>query len=212
MHGGRFHDPTATRIEAYRRGMQAILRGAGDSFILGCNHPIWPSLGLIHGSRSSNDIKRTWDRIETTARQNLQSQLAERPAVVERSRRDRADGRSDRRRVSVSCDGDLRQRRHGAVGRRSDALPPARAAMLQEAAAADRRRRRRSRTRRCGVGTVALPAARMLCLFNWDDAPRTLSRATARRGDGHRLLDRRIAGRRDGVLSIEHAAAIARAC
>ena len=43
MHGGRFHDPRATRIEAYRRGMQAVLRGAGDSFILGCNHPIWPS-------------------------------------------------------------------------------------------------------------------------------------------------------------------------
>jgi alpha-galactosidase len=72
IHGGRFHDPRATRIEAYRRGMQAILRGAGESFVLGCNHPIWASLGLIHGSRSSNDIKRTWERIATTARQNLQ--------------------------------------------------------------------------------------------------------------------------------------------
>jgi alpha-galactosidase len=51
--------------------MKAILRGVEDSFVLGCNHPIWPSLGLIHGSRSSNDIKRTWERIETTARQNL---------------------------------------------------------------------------------------------------------------------------------------------
>jgi alpha-galactosidase len=72
IHGGRFHDPQATRIEAYRRGMQAVLRGTGDhGFVLGCNHPIWPSLGLIHGSRSSNDIKRTWERIETTARQNL---------------------------------------------------------------------------------------------------------------------------------------------
>jgi alpha-galactosidase len=71
IHGGRFHDPRATRIEAYRRGMKAILRGAENSFVLGCNHPIWPSLGLIHGSRSSNDIKRTWERIETTARQNL---------------------------------------------------------------------------------------------------------------------------------------------
>ena len=71
IHGGRFHDPRATRIEAYRRGMQAILRGTENSFVLGCNHPIWPSLGLIHGSRSSNDIKRSWERIETTARQNL---------------------------------------------------------------------------------------------------------------------------------------------
>ena len=71
IHGGRFHDPKATRIEAYRRGMQAILTGAGNSFILGCNHPIWPSAGLIHGSRSSNDIKRAWERIKTTAQQNL---------------------------------------------------------------------------------------------------------------------------------------------
>jgi alpha-galactosidase len=71
IHGGRLHDPTATRIEAYRRGMEAIRRGAGDGFLLGCNHPIWPSLGLIHGSRSSNDIKRSWDRVKTTARQNL---------------------------------------------------------------------------------------------------------------------------------------------
>jgi alpha-galactosidase len=71
IHGGRFHDPRATRVEAYRRGMQAVLKGAGEAFILGCNHPIWPSLGLIHGSRSSNDIRRTWDRIATTARQNL---------------------------------------------------------------------------------------------------------------------------------------------
>jgi alpha-galactosidase len=71
MHGGRFHDPNATRVEAYRRGMAAIRRGAGDGFVLGCNHPIWASLGLIDGSRSSNDIKRSWDRVATTARQNL---------------------------------------------------------------------------------------------------------------------------------------------
>lgn len=71
MHGGRFYDPAATRIQAYRRGMQAILRGAGDSFILGCNHPLWASFGLIHGSRSSDDISRKWDKIKHVARQNL---------------------------------------------------------------------------------------------------------------------------------------------
>ena len=71
IHGGRFHDPQATRVEAYRRGMEAVRRGAGDAFILGCNHPLWPSLGLVHGSRSSNDIKRTWARVKGTARQNL---------------------------------------------------------------------------------------------------------------------------------------------
>jgi alpha-galactosidase len=71
MHGGKFHDPSATRIEAYRRGMQALLRGAGDAFVLGCNHPIWPSFGLVHGSRSSGDIKRVWRTFAGTARMNL---------------------------------------------------------------------------------------------------------------------------------------------
>ena len=71
MHGGRFHDPKATRIQAYRQGMEAIRRGAGGSFILGCNHPIWPSFGLIDGSRSSGDIKRTWANFKTQARQTL---------------------------------------------------------------------------------------------------------------------------------------------
>jgi alpha-galactosidase len=71
MHGGRLHDQSATRVEAYRRGMEAILRGAGDGFVLGCNHPIWPSFGLVHGSRSSGDIKRAWATFTRTARQNL---------------------------------------------------------------------------------------------------------------------------------------------
>jgi alpha-galactosidase len=71
IHGGRFYDPQATRVQAYRRGMEAVLRGSHDAFILGCNHPLWPSLGVIHGSRSSHDIKRSWDRIRDIARQNL---------------------------------------------------------------------------------------------------------------------------------------------
>jgi alpha-galactosidase len=72
MHGGRFHDPAATRVEAFRRGMQAIRRGAGKgSYILGCNHPIWPSLGLIDGSRSSLDIERNWRSVSRTGRENL---------------------------------------------------------------------------------------------------------------------------------------------
>jgi len=71
LHRGRFHDPRATRIEAYRRGMAAVLRGAGDAFILGCNHPLWPSLGLVDGSRSSMDISRKWTSIRDIGRQNL---------------------------------------------------------------------------------------------------------------------------------------------
>ena len=68
---GRRHDAKATSVEAYRQGMAAIRRGAGDAFILGCNQPIWPSLGEIHGSRSSGDISRKWDKFAQTGRQNL---------------------------------------------------------------------------------------------------------------------------------------------
>lgn len=72
IHGGQHFEKNATRIEAYRRGMEAILRGAGkESVILGCNHPIWPSLGLIHASRSSNDIGRSWGSFTETGRENL---------------------------------------------------------------------------------------------------------------------------------------------
>ena len=71
IHGGRFHDPAATRVEAYRRGMQAIRRGAGDAFLLGCNHPMWASFGLIDGARTSMDIERTFESFARTGRQNL---------------------------------------------------------------------------------------------------------------------------------------------
>src|SRR5258708_10927703 len=71
MHGGKFHDAKATRVEAYRRGMEAIRKGAGDGFILGCNHPMWPSFGEIHGSRRSGDIRPAWKTFSGTAPQKL---------------------------------------------------------------------------------------------------------------------------------------------
>lgn len=70
IHGGRFHDTSATRVEAYRRGMAAILRGAGEgAFLLGCNAPIWPSLGLVHGMRVSDDVERNGHRFRQIARE-----------------------------------------------------------------------------------------------------------------------------------------------
>lgn len=70
VHGSRYRDPAATRIENYRRGMTAILRGAGaDSFILGCNAPMWPSLGVVHGMRVTGDIKRDWKKFSGCARE-----------------------------------------------------------------------------------------------------------------------------------------------
>ena len=170
MHGGRFHDPRATRVDAYRRGMQAIIRGAGNSFLLGCNHPIWPSLGLIHGSRSSNDIKRTWDRIKTTGFQNLQRNWQngrfwwnDPDAIVLAS--DLTDAECQFHATVIYASGGM-----VLSGDDLTKLPPARAAMLKKllpptgvAAAFDDASLR--------SGTVVLPDARMLCVFNWDDAP-----------------------------------------
>ena len=71
IQGGIYYDKNATRVTAYRSGMKAILKGAGKAFILGCNHPLWPSLGLVSGSRSSNDISRDWNTFLMTGDENL---------------------------------------------------------------------------------------------------------------------------------------------
>ena len=209
MHGGRFHDPRATRIEAYRRGMQAILRGSGDSFILGCNHPIWPSTGLIHGSRSSNDIKRTWDRIATTARQNLNRNWQngrlwwnDPDAVVLAS--DLTDAECQFHATAIYATGGM-----VLSGDDLTKLPPERAAMLRKllpptgvAATFDDATLR--------VGVVTLPTARMMCLFNWDDRPQTLSARLPAPATITDYWTGESLGLRRGVLSIEMAPRSAR--
>lgn len=53
------YDRNATAVEAYRRGMEAIWSATGeDAFILGCNAPMWPSLGLVTAMRVTNDVIR----------------------------------------------------------------------------------------------------------------------------------------------------------
>jgi alpha-galactosidase len=174
IHGGRFHDMRATRIDAYRRGMQAVLGGAGDAFILGCNHPIWASAGVIHGSRSSNDIKRTWDRVATTGRQNLY--------------RNWQNGRlwwNDPDAVVLT--GELSEeefRFHASViyatggmvlsGDDLTTISAERMAMLrklQPPTAVAARFEDESLT----AGTIDRGTHRVACLFNWDDAPKTVS-------------------------------------
>jgi alpha-galactosidase len=69
---GRRYDPKATRVDAYRAGMQAVLEGAGpDSFILGCNAPMWPSIGVVHGMRTTGDIHRSWNAFTGLAEQGF---------------------------------------------------------------------------------------------------------------------------------------------
>jgi alpha-galactosidase len=72
IHGGKHFDPKATRVEAYRRGMEAVLRGAGPgAVILGCNAPMWPSLGLVNAMRTGNDLTRSFGSFRSAARENL---------------------------------------------------------------------------------------------------------------------------------------------
>ncbi|WP_281613657.1 glycoside hydrolase family 36 protein [Flammeovirga sp. SubArs3] len=69
---GVFYVKSATRIEAYRRGMEAILKGCDEnSVVLGCNAPIWPSFGLVSAQRTSADINRKWANFRKLAIQNL---------------------------------------------------------------------------------------------------------------------------------------------
>ncbi len=67
--GHRFA-PQTTSVEAYRLGMAAILEGAGaDSLLLGCNAPMWPSLGTCHAMRISDDVARTPQQFRAVARE-----------------------------------------------------------------------------------------------------------------------------------------------
>ena len=209
MHGGRFHDPRATRIEAYRRGMQAIVRGAGDAFLLGCNHPMWPSAGVVHGSRSSNDIKRTWDRVMTTARQNLSRNWQngrlwwnDPDAVVLAG--ELTDAECTFHASAIYASGGM-----VLSGDDLTAMPPARAAMLRKllpptGVAAE------FEDQTLSVGIMRLPTARMFCVFNWDDTPQTRA---VRLGGAATVVDYwtdESLGRRDGVLSLELPARSAR--
>lgn len=68
---GRRCDPTKTRVEAYRMAMEVILSAVGDGFVLGCNAPMWPSIGVIHGNRVSCDVIRNWHEVSHVARETL---------------------------------------------------------------------------------------------------------------------------------------------
>ncbi|MCG8454584.1 MAG: alpha-galactosidase [Spirochaetales bacterium] len=70
--GGTYSDEKATRVQAYRAGMQAIVEAVGgDSFLLGCNAPMWPSLGLVHGMRTTGDVLRWPQTIKRLKKEGL---------------------------------------------------------------------------------------------------------------------------------------------
>jgi alpha-galactosidase len=202
IHGGRFHDRRATRIEAYRRGMAAVRRGSRDGFILGCNHPIWPSIGVIHGSRSSHDIRRDWKRFSDTARQNLS--------------RNWQNGRlwwNDPDAIVLT--GELSEdeyRFHATVmyasggmilsGDDLTTITPPRLAMLRKLQPPTAKAARFADVR-MEVGEVDLdPRQRAYCLLNWDDRPRELSVSLPRASRVRELWSDEDLGMKSGRMSI----------
>jgi alpha-galactosidase len=58
---GRRHDPTKTRAESLRLGLQAVRDGIGDdAFLLGCGCPFGPAVGVVDAMRVSADVAPVW--------------------------------------------------------------------------------------------------------------------------------------------------------
>jgi alpha-galactosidase len=57
---GRRHDKAASRIEAYRRGLEAIRSGVGERFVLGCGSLMGPSAGIVDAQRIGPDVAPWW--------------------------------------------------------------------------------------------------------------------------------------------------------
>ncbi|MCY9872844.1 glycoside hydrolase family 36 protein [Vibrio barjaei] len=68
---GQRYQKGVTGVEAYRLGMAAINEGAGDALVLGCNAPMWPSLGLVDAMRVSDDVERDPHRFEQIAKETF---------------------------------------------------------------------------------------------------------------------------------------------
>ncbi|MGF1721232.1 alpha-galactosidase [Vibrio kyushuensis] len=68
---GKRYQSGVTGVQAYRMGMEAIEKGAGEAWLLGCNAPMWPSLGLVDAMRVSDDVERSADRFNQIAKETF---------------------------------------------------------------------------------------------------------------------------------------------
>lgn len=180
IHSGQFHDASATRVEAYRRGMAAVLRGAGEgAFLLGCNAPIWPSLGLVHGMRVSDDVERHGPRFRQIAReafcrawQNDRLWALDPDCVCLRDLPNQRAGKADYQfhlATLVASGGMV------LAGDRLQDLDAVQGGQLRKLLALCEARTPAARfdDMRFTRGRVALPGGgELLCLFNWDDGER----------------------------------------
>lgn len=58
---GRYHQPTLTRAQVLRRGMETLRQATGtETFLLGCGAPLGSVLGLVNAMRIGADISGSW--------------------------------------------------------------------------------------------------------------------------------------------------------
>ena len=58
---GRYRDPTQTRAQVMRRGLQALRQAAGDQVtLLGCGCPLGSAIGLVDLMRIGSDVSDRW--------------------------------------------------------------------------------------------------------------------------------------------------------
>ncbi|HNR47083.1 MAG TPA: alpha-galactosidase [Anaerolineaceae bacterium] len=58
---GRYSDPTRTRAQVLRNGLEALRQAAGpDTFLLGCGMPLGSGLGLFEANRIGADVSGSW--------------------------------------------------------------------------------------------------------------------------------------------------------
>lgn len=59
---GNHFDPTLTRAQILRQGMELIREAAGaETYLLGCGAPLGPMLGIVDGMRVGTDAAPDWD-------------------------------------------------------------------------------------------------------------------------------------------------------
>lgn len=68
----QFYDKCSTSLEAYRRGLEAIRRGVGNSYISVCGGHYGASYGIADSQRSGSDTRSVWNEKELPKyRQNI---------------------------------------------------------------------------------------------------------------------------------------------
>ncbi len=158
--------------------------------------------GAGRGTRSSNDIKRSWDRVATTARQNLCRNWQngrlwwnDPDAVVLTGELSDDEFRFHATAIyatggMVLSGDDLTKISPDRLAMLRKFLPPiGRAAVFED----DSLR----------VGVIKLPNALMVCLFNWEDSPQTLSFRLPGPGQITDYWSGEALGRREGVITIK---------